>query len=179
MELLFDSADSLTHFTPAETSPINIIAGNITFAAGGSYYLVVYNSPDMPHSGSYSIMVGEPKRYHEKATYTIPQTSCIAGQAKAWQFTLTPWVGDSAYVDFVTYNLPGLDWKGPDNTCYWIKTPGKSTWDKAYIIKIDYQYESTSIPLRKANGVWTFQITPGKTGVLPAGDLSIWYYFDV
>lgn len=179
MELLFDSARSLVHYKPAEDSPINIIGGNINFPAGGSYYLVVYNSPEMPHEGKYSIMVGEPKRYTTSFKVTIPETSCVKGTPKTWSFDLAPYIGEDAYVNFVTYFVSDLDWLlSPERIHYRVKTPGKTTWDSAYMYKIDYQYENTNVPLTQANGKWYFQIIPGKTGTLPSEEFTVYYYFD-
>lgn len=179
METLVDSAKQLSHYKPAEDSPINIIGGNINFPAGGSYYLVVYNSPEMPHEGKYSIMVGEPKRYTTSLKLTIPETACVEGTPQTWTFDLAPYVGEDAYVNFVSYFIPGLDWvSSPGRIHYRVKTPGKTTWDTAYMYKLDYHYENTSVPLTQANGKWYFQIIPGKTGTLPSKELTIYYYFD-
>ena len=176
MELLFDSAEVLNHYKPAENSPINIIGGNINFPAGGSYYLVVYNSPEMPSDGKYSIMVGEPKRYAE----SFKITTCVKGTPKTWTFNLAPYIGEDAYVNFVAYFVYDLDWLlSPERIHYRVKTPGKTTWDSAYTYKIDYQYENTNVPLTQADGKWSFQIIPGKTGTLPEKELTIYYYFDV
>lgn len=178
LETVFDSSE-YSSFKPAEVSKINIVALNLNFPAGGSYYIVVYDSEGNNNSGYYSIMAGEPKRYFESVNITIPETVCTKGVPVTFTFTLQPWVGDVAYLNTVMYTLPELDWKGPDDTHYWVKTPGKSTWDKSSYGKLDYHYEVPSIPLTVANGKWTFQITPGKSGVLPADDLYISYYFEV
>lgn len=179
MVLVADSSQQLDHFIPAEGSPINIIAGTYSFPAGHCYYVNVYKSPEIAHRGEYSIMVGEPKRYYGRQEVTISSRYCVAGESYVWPFEITPYVGKVAYVDTVLYNIPGLDWKGPDWTCYWVKTPGRSTWDKATINLLDYHYDSDSYPLRNAVGKWFFQITPSKSGTLPENTIRVTYYFEV
>lgn len=178
-QLLYDGRD-LGTFKPDDLS-LDVVSVKINFAAGHTYYLVVY-SPNMSTvQEDYYIAVGDPKFQYTSITAQIPSTYFTAGKSYTWSFSLDTPTGGDGYIDSVYYSASGAGWPY-EGGYFYIKTPGVSSWrsnSPKFDVQIDYDFRNPYSVLFAANGDWQFRIDADQTGVYPGGKLRISYYYEL
>ena len=178
-QLLYDGRD-LGTFKPDDLS-LDVVSVKINFAAGHTYYLVVY-SPNMSTvQEDYYIAVGDPKFQYTSITAQIPSTYFTAGKSYTWSFSLDTPTGGDGYIDSVYYSASGAGWPY-EGGYFYIKTPGVSSWrsnSPKFDVQIDYDFRNPYSVLFAANGDWQFRIDADQTGGYPGGKLRISYYYEL
>lgn len=178
-QLLYDGRD-LGTFKPDDLS-LDVVSVTVEFAAGHTYYLVVY-SPNMDGAQEdYYVAVGDPKFAYTTISLEIPSRYFTNSTPYYWSFNLkTPTEGDG-YIDSVYYSASGAGWPY-EGGYFYIKTPGVSNWrsnSPKFDVQIDYDFRNPYSVLFAANGDWQFRIDADQTGVYPGGKLRISYYYEL
>lgn len=177
LEPLYDGA-SLTPYNPGKVYT-NVISVTINFAAGESYYIVVYNPQCSDTNANYSISVGERQLLSDYISVSIPQTSFVAGVPQIFTFTVNTPNRLPGYIDHVRLSTTMVGFHLSDSM-YSVMTPGTNTWvnNMRHDTEIDFGF-SDNQPLVGYNGEWQLRMIPTETGTFPASTLYIYYEFQI